>query len=421
LTIVSSAEYGRADRIERTPVDFRYALAVSPYSERMLDEGFVFTDGERRAATVHELQEMYVEHGATELGAVVGTERHPAASEHSDSSLDAALARAQLARDLGVPFNPLLFLCRTYSDYSGQPSPVFDDYPGISLDVPWETLGIDEMASHLRRYTTIVAEAILSTGCTVSVWDLGQEVDLGVAGVTPPPVPYAHFDTFEGGGWYRAPDAVDPELGRTPAAELFQRPLEEYVSWLGEHVWPHTATLLAAAADGIRSVDPRARFSTHIVGSRFATAFWDALRDGGYEPDQLGFSWYPSAAPDATRLFGEFKDHVRTLVDRFGKPVVLTEYAYPAAPMSGGIFSDWSHEVDGYPLTEDGQAKILEDILSWGFTEGCLAGVRPFAPDLVVVGWKEMAFFRTEGKVGIARPVIDSFEHAEFRVRTAEV
>jgi hypothetical protein len=390
---------------------FRYALAVSPYAESMIERGFTYTDGSCTARSTRELQELYIAHGGTEIGAVIGTQRHAAAGPHTDSSLDAALRRAKLAVELDVPFNPLLFLCRTYADYSGQPSPVFDDSAGIAIDRPWETLTIDEMAKCLRRYGRAVAQEILSTGVRVVIWDLGQEVDIGVAGVTPRPAPYAHFDEFEGGDWYRPPDGVDPDIGRGDIVDLLERPAD-YIVWLDAYVWPHTARLLAAAAEGIRSVDPDARFTTHLARFDFAfnRAFWRAMSAGGYEPDQLGMSWYPSAYPDTTAAFTKFRDDVRRLTDEVGKPVVLTEYAYPSAPLSGGIFQSWSHEVDGYPLTEEGQARMLQDTLAWGIAEGCLAGVRPFGPDLILEGWQEMTFFRREGDVGVARPALQALE-----------
>ena len=53
--------------------------------------------------------------------------------------------------------------------------------------------------------------------------------------------------------------------------------------------------ILAAVAEGIRSVDPDARFSTHVSGITSllpaqAAAFFKAMIDGGFAVDEPGVS-----------------------------------------------------------------------------------------------------------------------------------
>ena len=64
-------------------------------------------------------------------------------------------------------------------------------------------------------------------------------------------------------------------------------PEAQRITWLRTHLWPHEARMLAAVAEGIRSVDPQARFSTHVSGVSSvlpaqAVAFYKAMRDAGF-------------------------------------------------------------------------------------------------------------------------------------------
>ena len=394
---------------------FRFPLSASYYAEQIFDAGYAYTDGEREARNAKELQEIFVGHGANEVYARIGTSRHKPALYDDDTSLDAGVARARLAADLGLPFNPLLFLSRNYGDMTGQPHPVFDGYPELSLDRPWEALTIDEMADHLRRFAAIAAAAIVETGARVSVWNLGNEVDMGIAGVTPQPIEMGQWDEVDGvADWYRGPDAIDPEIGRTSVEALFELSHDERIAWLSEHVWPHEARLLAAAAEGVRSADPDAKFATHIGNQPpargWATAFFRAMKRGGYRIDQPGISMYPTINPASDEDFANMKEEIRALQDEFGVPVMINEFGYPAGP-TDETFGDWKHALEGYPLTEDGQARMFEDVVAWGLSEG-IAGINPWAPDLVMPVWVQMTFFRIEGTVAIARPIMNAFERA---------
>src|SRR5215471_16708497 len=72
--------------------------------------------------------------------------------------------------------------------------------------------------------------------------------------------------TLRGANWYKAPDAVDPEIGKKSVIDLVKMPEPERIVWLQAHIWPYLAKSFAAVAAGIRSVDPNARFSTHLSG-----------------------------------------------------------------------------------------------------------------------------------------------------------
>jgi arabinogalactan endo-1,4-beta-galactosidase len=342
--------------------DFRYPLSASYFAEEIFEAGVAFDDGERRATSARELQEMFVAHGANELAVRIGTSRHRPEHYDDDTSLDAAVERARMAVDLGLPLNPLLFLSRHYGDVTGQPHPVFDGYDELRLSRPWPEMSVDEMSQVLRRFAEIVATAILDTGVRVSFWNLGNEVDLGICGIAPRPFEMGQWDEVDGvADWYRAPDAIDEAIGDMSTNELLDLPDEARSDWLASHVWPHEARLLEAAASGIRAVDPEARFSTHVGQPTrgFARAFFEAMKRGGYAVDQIGISMYPSMKPDANEAInGAFAD-IAWAQQEWAITGIFQEFGYPAG-RSPDTFADEGSEVDGCPLTEEGQATLVE-------------------------------------------------------------
>jgi hypothetical protein len=94
-----------------------------------------------------------------------------------------------------------------------------------------------------------------------------------------------------------------------------------------------------------------------------------------------------------------------------GRPVFIAEFGYPAARM-GRAFA-WNDAVDGYPLSPDGQARFIRDLVSWGIQSGVLSGIRPWAPELAAPGWGPMAFFMLDGKIATARPALNAIADAE--------
>jgi hypothetical protein len=61
----------------------------------------------------------------------------------------------------------------------------------------------------LRAYGAAVAKQIIATGATVGAWDLGNEVEYGVAGVAVRPMPGGCDASAGATGEYQAPDAVN--------------------------------------------------------------------------------------------------------------------------------------------------------------------------------------------------------------------
>jgi arabinogalactan endo-1,4-beta-galactosidase len=318
--------------------------------------------------------------------------------------------RARLAKSLNLQFNPELGLFKAYGDVRCQPAPDFSEYPELKISAAWTSLSINQMLSVLRTYGAIVAKLILDTGVTVRVWDLGNEVDFGVAGVSPQPMPGGCDDLDEGSKWYQSPDRVDAEIGKATVLGLLKLPEAERIAWLRIHVWPYEGRIFAAVADGVRSVDPTARFSTHVSGvlavrPTEAKAFFTAMRDGGYLPDELGFSFYPTSTAEPADRLQAFQQTITGVHAEFGRPVFVAEFAYPAAEKAAqeGPFASWNHALENYRLSPDGQAKILRDLARWGVTHG-VSGIRPWGPDTAIAGWSSFALFDLSGKTATARP-----------------
>lgn len=105
----------------------------------------------------------------------------------------------------------------------------------------------------------------------------------------------------------RAPNGVDPAIGQQTIVGLLTMAEADRITWLRTHVWPYEAKILAAVADGIRSVVPNARFATHISQSQsatFALAFYQAMFDSGFEPDVLARARRDSLRLGAVPLTG---------------------------------------------------------------------------------------------------------------------
>ena len=164
------------------------------------------------------------------------------------------------------------------------------------------------MLPKLRAYGALVARAFADTGARLSVYDLGSETEYGFAAVTPQPNSNACYKD----GRYRAPDAIDPEIGKKSVASLLQMNEADRVAWLQAHIWPYEAKMLTAVADGIHSVDAHAKVSTTISGStslqtKMATAFYSSLKaTTEFALDEAGFSYNPTS----TKL-GSSVDRVR--------------------------------------------------------------------------------------------------------------
>jgi arabinogalactan endo-1,4-beta-galactosidase len=394
--LLASAESAHAAAPAATagrPRKFRNSLSVSPFTEAVLS-ATVLEGPRRSASTLAGVQRIFDQAGATEMYARVATVDE--ATNNTGGGATRAIERARLAKSLGLPFNPELGLWAYYGDIALQPSPDFRDYPDIVLPGPWVSLTIDQMADAMRKYGRAVARQILSTGVDVNVWDLGNEIEFGLAGVA-----IASFSTSDSHGWtYQSPDAVNPAIGTKTVYDMFAMTESDRNNWLAANLWPYVGKLLVAVADGIRSVDRHARFATHtsVVALQLPgllPAFWSAMEQAGFSSEVLGSSYYPTSSAGSVDQLQALKATAAALTSSFGRPMFLAETAYPSAVITSPQYATWNTPVPGYPLTPQGQYEFFRDLARWGNASGCLSGIRLWAPDYCTAEWAEMSCFNS--------------------------
>lgn len=264
------------------------------------------------------------------------------------------------------------------------------------------------MEAALEDYGAAVATRLSQAGVEVATWDIGNEIDYGFAGVSIPPLGDACAGDEGASGWYRPPDLVNPAIGQETFETLVAMSEADRITWLSEELWPYTARLLTAVQAGIRSVEPDARFSTHLSGSAtaaFALAFYDSLLAGGVRLDELGLSYYPTSSGET---IAAFTSRVDSLVAHFGRPVFVAEYAHAAGDVvDAGPFGSWDKAVGPYEVTPEGSAEFTRDLVAWASAHD-VSGIRPWAPDLgPIFLWGPLGLFDDSGA---ARPGLSAFQ-----------
>jgi arabinogalactan endo-1,4-beta-galactosidase len=248
------------------------------------------------------------------------------------------------------------------------------------------------MCAALQQYGTIVAQEILSTGCRVNIWDIGNETNFGFGGVA-----------------VGMKSAVNPKLEKAKPMWIYPRP-HMGAAWLAENVWKYNAKMMAAVAVGVRAVEPQAKFSAHvataIADTSYVVRYFLTLLENGFSLDEAGISFYPSVPGPQRNQLKKLKTIVSAIHRSCGLNVFIAEYAYPSKPMSEGQFKGWNWKTKGYDFTEEDQSRLLQEIIAWGKING-LSGIRTFAPDLND-GWEPMSLFHydRQQKVSTAKKAL---------------
>ena len=170
--------------------------------------------------------------------------------------------------------------------------------------------------------------------------------------------------------------------------------------------------ILKAAQRGVLKARDEAKFVIHLAqwtNVEYCIAFWQAMAAAGVKVDYPGLSYFPSSAKEAAqRRFGYLWLQCAKIVNAVHAPVLVCETGYPAAVSFGGQFSSWNSPADGYPLSENGQAKWLADLVELVRSDPNFAGVIYFSPEWYNESiWDAFALFNAEG---VARPSIRSFQ-----------
>ena len=390
-----------------TDEEYRNALSVSPFTATAFENGYTYEYEGKQITNIEELEQLYIDKGATEMFVRIATKRHVTEVDVTDGvadsnanvhTFDQAIELCKLAAKLDIPINPEVMCAYTYMDMETQQAPRFDEYPElITLQngKSWSELSLEEINTVLRAYGKFLATEILNTGCTVENWNLGNEANFGFAGVS-----------------LGLKTAVNPKLEDKPNFMRYICPLFN-CRWLEENIWKYNASEYAALRAGILEAyddlgidSSNVKFSTHIatvvMTPNACARFFNCMKENGYDMDTAGISFYPSAPSMYLDSMILFKKTVMAINSQCDLPVFVAEFAYPSGEMSGA-FAGWNKETNGYANTEEGQAAIYYDVVEWGKTHGVI-GVRYCAADYE--DWGTMGLFNFEDKHGTPKAAL---------------
>jgi arabinogalactan endo-1,4-beta-galactosidase len=378
---------------------FRMALSLGQEIKDSLGEGVSFQIGTETANTMADLQKLYANAGSTEMFVRIATKRYNDSDDYHAKihNLEAALDYCRVAASLDIPINPEIMCAYTYMDGNEQQAPNFDEYPELNLpDGDWSEYNLSEMCGVLTQYGELVAGKIKETGCRVEYFNLGNESNFGFAGVS-----------------VGLKTAVSPILETKTPQDMYY--LENSgAEFLKENLWNYSGQLMRALADGLQKVYPEAKFGTHIAGlfdDYFSVSYYKTLSANGMDLDEGGISIYPTSEMSNyyPNYMDRLKDSMKAVLAECGIPVFVAEYGYPSAEM-GPPYDQWNVPVEGYGISEDGQARYTADFIQWCKENGS-SGIRPWGPD-VLGGWEPMSLFQYDEstKTATAKSVIEAFQ-----------
>jgi len=300
------------------------------------------------------------------------------------TSLKESIEVAEWARREGFRLYWFFFMSHASADLGKQPSPP-----------EWQGFDLPKRAEAIRNYAKTTTAQILSAGISDHLYEVGNEIDYGFAGLF---------------------DPIGLERGDDEAA----------LRQLRETTWRDESILLTAAIDGIRAADPEAKIVLHIAhwwSDAFALDFFKSMDLYGVRYDYVGLSFYPSSGitslsdvliePErlnATRSHELLGATVTRLTYEINKPIIVSEYGYPSSSAIVGPFSWWNHTVAGYPLTPQGQKDWLRAFLNWTYTASEISGVFYYSPLFYgprgVELWQPFALFDSSGE---SKPSLEAF------------
>jgi arabinogalactan endo-1,4-beta-galactosidase len=277
-----------------------------------------------------------------------------------------ATETALRAQRAGLKPHVVIFLSEEWADLVKQPAPA-----------AWKDLPLEKKAAAVEAYAEAVVRQLAKSGVECDTFAIGNEIDFGICG------------EFEQEWAHRVS-----------------------VAYMREKIWPRMVPILLAAQRGVAKANPKARFVVHLAqwnNVDYCVAFFQAMKAAGVQLDELGLSYYPSSAEKAAqRPLKYLQTQVATLAETLHKPVLICETGYPAAAEFGGQFAAWNHAVDGYPLTEAGQARWIADLVALARGDANFAGAFYWSPEWYGGGlWDAFALFDAQG---VARPGVESFQ-----------
>jgi arabinogalactan endo-1,4-beta-galactosidase len=260
------------------------------------------------------------------------------------SCLEMSGAILKAGADAGMRQRAVLFLSDIAANAGNQPRPS-----------AWNGLSTADLQATIETHARQVATYYQSLGLNIEVFEIGNEIEFGICGVTLSATPI--------------PAGVDPV--NDPA-------------WMKENLWSKMAPLLTAAIRGVRSVYPSCKICLHIAGFGYSTddviapGFFASMLSLGVPFDVAGFSYPYLIVPEPVVPQPYFRQpkflNALAAVRNMNLEVDIVEFDYPADPR--GILQTPSPE---YPLTPDGQAKFIQDLATT--VKGTVSSLYYFYPD----------------------------------------
>ena len=286
--------------------------------------------------------------------------------EDGINRLTYATQTARRAKQAGLKPYLVIFLSDDWADFVKQPAP----------DI-WKKLTPEKKLAAVAAYTESVVSHMAKNAVNIDTFEIGNEIDFGICG---------EFEEE----W---PRRVSLEFMRT-------------------RVWPRMVPILKAAQAGVLKAQPKAKFILHLSqwnNVDYCIPFWQAMLAAEVQLDYPGLSYFPSSAKEpAQRPFNFLRAQVGKIVEALHKPVLICETGYPATANFGGQFAEWNLPAEGYPLSDDGQAKWIADLAAVIRADPNFAGVFYWSPEWYDGGlWDAFALF---DKHGVARPGVRSFK-----------
>jgi len=256
------------------------------------------------------------------------------------------LRMARRVKNMGLK----LLLNFHYSDWWADPGKQF-------IPAAWKNLGFAELESALHDFTHDVIAALKAQGTLPEMVQVGNEITHGIL-------------------WNEA--RVSDEFDR-------------------EEQWDKLCRLLKGGLRAVKNVDRSVKTVIHIDkggDNRQSVRFFDQLRRREVEFDIIGLSYYPIWHGS----IADFENNVDDLARRYGKGIVIVETAFPYTTENGDATPNastgpYARMVPGYPFTVQGQANMLQTIISVvkRIPERKGLGFFYWEPDFIPVkgaGWK---------------------------------
>jgi len=238
----------------------------------------------------------------------------------------------------------------------------------------WDSLPVAEKADAVKEYSEATVRYFKTLGIKTHLFEIGNEIDFGICGV------------FAG---HEAP--------------------QNDTQWLSENIWVSEAKILKACQEGILKADAKAEFVIHLASwtmTERCAAFIKTILENGVRVDYTGLTYFPSSSGVSDGVLATFEERANNLSVSSGKPVIISETAYPCKDSFPGIYHEWKSALLNYPLTENGQRNFLSDLLNFCYRHKNIKGVFYKNPEWYNGEWWAFALFSEDGS---ARESVDAF------------